>query len=154
MGTAPSAERPLTSPAGVATAAEAAALTEHLAEVVGGLIAIVQQETELVRVGRLGAAEATGQQKADLSRLYIADMLRLRGSERLLAQLAPERRTALRERHDALRTLLQKNLTVLATAHAVAEGIVRAARSASSPPPSNLELSKGPFPTAPGLRTR
>jgi hypothetical protein len=32
---------------------------------------------------------------------------------------------ALRQRHDAFRALLQINLTVLATAHAVSEGIVR-----------------------------
>jgi hypothetical protein len=32
---------------------------------------------------------------------------------------------ALRLRHDAFRALLQINLTVLATAHAVSEGIVR-----------------------------
>ena len=31
----------------------------------------------------------------------------------------------LRKRHDAFRALLQTNLTVLATAHAVSEGIMR-----------------------------
>jgi hypothetical protein len=37
----------------------------------------------------------------------------------------PDQIEALRRRHDAFRTLLQINLTVLATAHAVSEGIVR-----------------------------
>ena len=31
----------------------------------------------------------------------------------------------MRQRHDAFRALLQTNLTVLATAHAVSEGIIR-----------------------------
>ena len=31
----------------------------------------------------------------------------------------------MRKRHDAFRALLQTNLTVLATAHAVSEGIIR-----------------------------
>ena len=36
-----------------------------------------------------------------------------------------ERLEELRQRHDKFRALLQINLTVLATAHAVSEGIVR-----------------------------
>jgi len=37
----------------------------------------------------------------------------------------PDKLEALRRHHDAFRALLQINLTVLATAHAVSEGIVR-----------------------------
>jgi hypothetical protein len=42
-----------------------------------------------------------------------------------MAQAMPDALEALRRRHDAFRSLLQTNLTVLATAHAVSEGIVR-----------------------------
>jgi hypothetical protein len=107
------------------TAAEAGKLVEHLIDVMNGLVDLMQQETELVRAGRLGAAETLAQPKAELTRLYIVETLRLRASPNPLAQVAPERLAALRARHDTFRALLQVNLTVLATAHAVSEGIVR-----------------------------
>ena len=42
-----------------------------------------------------------------------------------MRELAPDLFEALVRRHDTFRALLQINLTVLATAHAVSEGIVR-----------------------------
>ncbi len=49
----------------------------------------------------------------------------LKASHKYLAQSAPELLTALHRHHDTFRAMLQINLTVLATAHAVSEGIVR-----------------------------
>jgi len=125
MSAAPHVFEPMTTPAPVASKAEAEALTAHFIAVMDTLIATVQQETELVRAGRLGAAASLAKAKGDLTRLYIADALRLRASHARLAQVAPDTIEALRQRHDNFRTLLQINLTVLATAHAVSEGIVR-----------------------------
>jgi hypothetical protein len=116
----------MTSPAPVTTAAEAAVLIAHFTEVMETLVGVVQKETELVRAGHLGKATGFEQPKADLARLYIADTLRLRASHSYLSRIVPTAKLeALRLRHDAFRALLQINLTVLATAHAVSEGIVR-----------------------------
>ena len=41
----------------------------------------------------------------------------------------PELLAALRKQHDTFNALLQINLTVLATAHAVAEGLIRGAHA-------------------------
>jgi hypothetical protein len=49
----------------------------------------------------------------------------LKTSQKYLAQVSPELLTTLRRHHDTFRAMLQINLTVLATAHAVSEGIVR-----------------------------
>jgi hypothetical protein len=117
--------RPNTLPAPVRTAAEADALARHFVEVLDMLLGVVQQETELVRAGRLGAAAQLAPTKTDLTRLYVADTLRLRANQKELARIAPDMIEALRRRHDEFRALLQMNLTVLATAHAVSEGIVR-----------------------------
>jgi hypothetical protein len=114
-----------TSPAPVATAAEAEALAAHYTEVMDTLIGILQQETDLVRVGRLSQAARLEQPKTELARLYIADTLRVRNSQPRFAELAPQAMAELARRHDGFRALLQLNLTVLATAHAVSEGIVR-----------------------------
>jgi hypothetical protein len=89
------------------------------------LVAILQQETELVRAGKLGAASDLAADKSELTRLYIADTLLLRASHNYLAEIVPALLADIRLRHDAFRELLQRNLTVLATAHAVSEGIVR-----------------------------
>src|SRR5437867_169138 len=113
------------SPAPVKTAAEADALVTQVIGVIAELADVLQQETEHLRAGRISAASAVAEPKGDLSRRYIAGTLRLKASKPQLAQVAPERRAALQERHTALRALLQTNMTVLATAHAVSEGIVR-----------------------------
>ena len=121
-----SAPTPMTSPGPVTTTAEAEALIAHLIEVMDALVGVVQKETELVRAGHVGKATDFAPPKADLARLYIADTLRLRASHSHLARIVPAAKLeALRLRHDAFRALLQINLTVLATAHAVSEGIVR-----------------------------
>jgi hypothetical protein len=126
MSTGPSFSTPMTSPAPVTTAAEADALTAHFIEVMDALVGVVQQETELVRAGHLARATVFEKPKADFTRLYIADTLRLRASRGHLSRILPAAQLeALRARHDAFRALLQINLTVLATAHAVSEGIVR-----------------------------
>ena len=125
MTAAPSFSAPMTSPAPIATAAEAEKLIAHFLEVMDNLVGVLRQETDLVRGGRLAQAAALAQPKADLTSLYIAAALRLRASQTHLSRIIPDRLAGLRRQHDTFRTLLQINLTVLATAHAVSEGIVR-----------------------------
>jgi hypothetical protein len=112
-------------PAPVTSVAEAERLATHFIEVMDTLVAVVQRETELVRAGRLAAAARLEPTKSDLTRLYTADTLQLRASQKHLRQIVPDVIAAVRQRHETFRALLQINLTVLATAHAVAEGIVR-----------------------------
>jgi Rod binding domain-containing protein len=107
---------------GIADHVYPAATAARLSEVMDALAGVVQQETELVRSGRLGAATKLEVQKAELARRYVADTLKLRGRH---AQLPPDLSATLRQRHESFRGLLQLNLTVLATAQAVSEGIVR-----------------------------
>ena len=114
-----SAPRPVT------TTAEANELAAHYIEVMDSLLDINHNETELVRAGNLSQATALEQTKTQLARLYIADTLRLRANQAQLAQISPQTMPELIRRHNDFRALLQINLTVLATAHAVSEGIVR-----------------------------
>jgi hypothetical protein len=122
----PSAAATMTSPAPVTTAAEAEKLTAHFIGVIDALVDIVQRETDVVRAGRLDQVAAFEKPKGALAGLYIADTLRLRASQTHLSRILPaEKREALSRRHEAFRSLLQVNLTVLATAHTVSEGIIR-----------------------------
>ena len=120
--------QPRETPASVlkaATAGDARKLAEDLMDVMSALLGVIERETELVRAGKLREAMAFEQQKAGLSRRYVSAVAHLQASQKYLAQRAPELLTALHRHHDVFRAMLQINLTVLATAHAVSESIVR-----------------------------
>jgi hypothetical protein len=116
---------PPVSGAPVGSAAEAELLFKHLGDVMDGLLATVEQETALVRAGKLGEAAKLEPSKHELSQLYLADTARVQASQSYLKQTMPAALAELRKRHDTFHALLQMNLTVLATAHAVSESIMR-----------------------------
>jgi len=104
---------------------EAQQVIGHLSDVMDALLDVVEEETQLVRRGRLREVAKLEGKKTNLARLYLADTARLHASQTYLAKSVPGVLQVLRERHNAFRSMLQINLTVLATAHAVAEGIIR-----------------------------
>jgi hypothetical protein len=108
-----------------ATASDARKLAEDLMDVMSALLGIIERETELVRAGKLREAMALEPDKTDLSRRYVSAVEYLKASQPYLSQTAPELLTTLHRHHDVFRAMLQINLTVLATAHAVSESIVR-----------------------------
>jgi len=89
------------------------------------LLGVIERETELVRAGKLREAMAFEPKKTELSRRYVSAVGQLKASQKYLAQTAPELFNTLHRHHDTFRAMLQVNLTVLATAHAVSESIVR-----------------------------
>jgi hypothetical protein len=130
-----------------ATAADARKLAENLLDVMSALLSVIERETELVRAGKLREAMAFEPKKSELSRRYVGAVAQLKASQEFLAQSAPELLTALHRHHDTFRAMLQINLTVLATAHAVSESIVRGV---------NAEIQRRNIPstyTASGRRT-
>jgi flagellar biosynthesis/type III secretory pathway chaperone len=118
--------RPAAAPP-IASSAEAARLIGHLAEVMTSLLAVLEEETQLVRAGRISEVARIEPQKSELARLYVADAGLVRGNALYLARELPREFEDLRRRHEHFRALLQINLAVLATAHAVSEGIIRGA---------------------------
>jgi len=109
----------------VSSASDARKLAEDLMDVMTALLGVIERETELVRAGKLREAMAFESKKSELSRRYVSAVAHLQASQKYLAQTAPELLTALHRHHDVFRAMLQINLTVLATAHAVSESIVR-----------------------------
>ena len=112
-------------PPAAATPAEARKLAESMMEVMNTLLAVIEQETALVRGGKVREALKLEEKKNEMSRRYIAMISLLKTSQKYLAQTTPDLLSALHRHHDVFRAMLQVNLTVLATAHAVSEGIVR-----------------------------
>lgn len=108
-----------------ATPAEARELAESLIEVMTTLLGTLERETELVRAGKIREAMAIQPTKSDLSRRYVQLLMLLKASRQYLQQSAPDLLAALHHHHDVFRPMLKVNLTVLATAHAVSENVVR-----------------------------
>lgn len=107
------------------TAADAKRAIGELTEVMDGLEAVVVEETELVRAGELRKATGLGQRKTELSGRYFKAAERLKANHKALSRLVPQDVGTLARRHELLQAALKTNLMVLATAHAVSEGITR-----------------------------
>ena len=116
-------------PRPIETAAEAEKLIRHLLAAMDALVATVEQETALVRAGKLTDATALEATKAELARAYVNDTTQVKANLPALKKQVPDLLAALRKQHDTFNALLQINLTVLATAHAVSEGLIRGAHS-------------------------
>jgi hypothetical protein len=124
--------RPASAPAGKsasATPAEIRKLAEELMDVMSELLGVIERETELVRAGKVREATSLEAQKSEWSRRYMVAVENVKAAQKLLSQAAPDLLNTLRRHHDTFRALVQVNLTVLATAHAVSEGIVRGVNS-------------------------
>lgn len=115
------APRPAASPGG----AEARKLAEDLMDAMSALLGLIERETELVRAGKLREAMAFEAKKQELSKRYVGAVNQLKANQGQLSKSAPELLSTLHRHHYAFRAMLQVNLTVLATAHAVSESIVR-----------------------------
>jgi hypothetical protein len=109
----------------VSTPAEARKLAEEMMDVMSALLGIIERETELVRAGKIREGMTFEPKKAELSRRYMSVVGRLKTSHQYLAKTSPDLLATLHRHHDTFRAMLQVNLTVLATAHAVSESIVR-----------------------------
>lgn len=120
----PASPKPVKHPP-IVSASEAEAVLSRLLEIIPPLMAVIEQETTLVRAGRLVEATRLEPRKSQLSVLYLSDAARVKASSHYLNQHMSARCRELRHKHDELHALLRINLTVLATAHAVSEGIIR-----------------------------
>src|SRR5690242_6815093 len=109
----------------IATPAQAHKLAEEMLDVMCSLLAVVEKETELMLAGKVREAMQLEEQKSALSGRYVKAIETLRDAQEHLAQVAPDLLASLRRHHETFHAMLQINLAVLATAHAVSEGIIR-----------------------------
>jgi flagellar biosynthesis/type III secretory pathway chaperone len=109
----------------ITTTAEAETTIAQVADLIDKLRVVVEQETTLVRAGKIRNATTLGAQKSELAgKLFVAGE-RLKANAKFLRQAAPASAAALRSIEETFHAVLQRNMIVLATAHAVSEGIVR-----------------------------
>lgn len=137
---------------GISSPAQAQKLATHLIDTMNALLKLVERETELVRAGKVRDAMTLDADKTELSRRYVAAISHLKANQRYLTQTTPELMTTLHRHHDVFRAMLQVNLTVLATAHAVSEGIVRGVNSEMQRRTSPQTYTAGGYRAAPSAR--
>lgn len=121
----PASEAPRAAERPVASQADAKALAGHLCDIMDALLDTVEKETALVRAGDLVAATTLEKTKTELASLYLTDTSRIKNNLAFFKASVPDLLDAIRDRHATFQALLQINLTVLATAHAVSESIIR-----------------------------
>jgi hypothetical protein len=109
----------------ITTRAEAEQAIAQVAELIEKLRGLIEQETALVHAGKVRNAATLGQQKSDLTSKLYRTGESLKANAKFLLQASPASAAALAKVQEAFRVVLQRNMIVLATAHAVSEGIVR-----------------------------
>jgi hypothetical protein len=108
----------------ITTPTEAEQAIGEMTLLIEKLSAIIEQETVLVRAGKLRNAMALEATKSQLAgQLFVAGE-RLKAGTKALGGV-PAHCKGLAKVQDNFQALLQKNMVVLATAHAVSEGIMR-----------------------------
>jgi len=93
--------------------------------VMAELADVVQQETALVRAGRVQRRFEISPSRRAISAAAMLPAQSGSGEQAAAGARRPRSAATLQQHHESLRMLLQTNLNVLATAHAVSEGIVR-----------------------------
>lgn len=96
-----------------------------LESIIDRLEQTLAEETARVRAGKLRDAGTLSEAKIEFSRLYAIESERVRSAREAIVRWIPDAFDRLRKRHNNFHDLLRTNLTVLATAHAVSEGIIR-----------------------------
>jgi flagellar biosynthesis/type III secretory pathway chaperone len=109
----------------IANASAAEKAIANLESIMDRLEQALTEETVRVRAGKLRDAGALSEAKIEFARLYALESARIRAAKETILRWIPDAFDRLNERHNTFRDLLQTNLTVLATAHAVSEGIIR-----------------------------
>lgn len=112
-------------PAPIATGSDAERAVADLNAIIDSLLRTVEEETAHVRAGHLREAVRLSEAKVALARRYATESARVRAAKDVIERSLPKALDELRSRHESFHSVLKKNLTVLATAHAVSEGIIR-----------------------------
>jgi hypothetical protein len=109
----------------ITTTADAERAIDDLSVLIQKLSGLMEEETALVRAGKVSHTVALGRTKAELAGQLYTSGERLKANAKFLKQAVPARCAGLRKLQEAFRAVLQKNMIVLATTHAVSEGIMR-----------------------------
>jgi hypothetical protein len=111
----------------IATRNQAETLLSSIGETMVALVQVFEDETRLVRAGRLSAAAGLVSEKTNLAARYLREFEAVKTNAKFIRDQVPELVEEMRRAHASFRDILSRNLRTIATAQSVAEGIVRGA---------------------------
>lgn len=109
----------------IATIEEAEHFLTVFADTMGELEQVLDRETAELSAGRIQSALSLEARKSALAAGYLKGLEHARANAVALARFAPERAGRLKDAHVGFRAALARNQTVLETARAVSEGLVK-----------------------------
>lgn len=104
---------------------EAERLLVRLENAMADLVLALEAQTALIAQGRIREGLANEAGKAELSAAYVLHLQHAKANVIALARLAPEELRAFRTRQAEFERIVDRNQTVLATARAVSETLIR-----------------------------
>jgi hypothetical protein len=107
--------------------ADAEALLMRISDSMVALVKIFEDETKLIKAGRLREASMLVEEKTALASDYLRLIEMMKANADFIGGELPSLVDDLRRAHAAFRDILQLNLRVVATAQSVAEGVMRGA---------------------------
>ncbi len=116
----------------IASKPAAEALLNHIGETMVALVQVFEDETRLVRSGKLNAAAELAPEKTNLASIYIRDIETVKQNAGYIKATLPELVEEMRLAHDSFREILNRNLRTVQTAQSVAEGLIRGAAEEAS----------------------
>ncbi len=109
----------------VASRTDAEQLVTGVLTAMGDLEALLKAETDHVRVGRFPEGLSQEARKMELTGSYMQGLEAIKANAIALARLAPDALERLKAAHVGFGRTVQDNQTVLATARAVSESLVK-----------------------------
>jgi hypothetical protein len=106
---------------------EAEILLARIGDSMVALVKVFEDETRLVKAGKLSAASQLTPEKTELASQYLREIEILKANAPYISRTMPNLIDELRRAHAAFRDILALNLKVVATAQSVAESVVRGA---------------------------
>jgi hypothetical protein len=107
--------------------ADAEALLMRISDSMVALVKIFEEETQLIKAGRLRDATMLVEEKTALASDYLRLIEMMKANAQFIGGELPTLVEDLRRAHGAFRDILSLNLRVVATAQSVAEGVLRGA---------------------------
>ena len=116
----------------ISTRDKAETLLSRIGETMVALVQVFEDETRLMRAGKLSAAADLVSEKTNLAARYLREFESVKTNARFIRGQVPELVEEMRRAHTSFRDILSRNLRTVATAQSVAEGVVRGAAEEAS----------------------
>ncbi|MTI19265.1 hypothetical protein E1162_18645 [Rhodobacteraceae bacterium RKSG542] len=108
----------------ITTAAQAMQFCQRFETALTNLVTVINEETDILKRGELKSLSVVAPKKSAAIHTYMHGVRLAQKNAIALGNLAPQAVAQMREQHSTIRPILQKNLSVVATARSVTDTVV------------------------------